>query len=106
MQTDRLFKEWKIEHRSDGSSFVGVPSENELRSCWIGPMTKKDAEWLLDAVRRKQETDKTGEYPDLFSSDPLIEFVLPCCGCKHRLDPNDDNLICQKCKHLYSKEKS
>ena len=48
--------EWKIEHRNDGYSFIGIPDHynNKEHYYWLGPLTRKDAEWLFDAIRLKQ----------------------------------------------------
>ena len=49
--------EWKIEHRDDGISFVAFPYNlrGKTEYGWaIGPMDRHVAEWIYDAVKRKQ----------------------------------------------------
>ena len=55
---------WKIEHRGDGVSFIGVPDHYDGKEhyYWIGPMTPTSACWLFDAILLKQkEAKKYGE---------------------------------------------
>lgn len=48
--------EWKIEHRSDGVSFIASPWKrgDRIEYAWMGPYERHVAEWLFDAVKRKQ----------------------------------------------------
>jgi hypothetical protein len=53
---------WKIEHRSDGLSFISYPykyTENDkMKDIWFGPFDKFVAEWLIDAIKLKQGFSK------------------------------------------------
>ena len=50
--------EWRIEHRDDGLSFIGFPytHNGKIEYGWtIGPMDRKTAEWLYEAIKLKQK---------------------------------------------------
>jgi hypothetical protein len=53
--------EWGVDHRSDGLSFIGIPDRIPreyntpvIKLVWLGPLPKLQADWLLDAIKRKQ----------------------------------------------------
>jgi len=53
--------EWKIEHRDDGLSFIGFPyiRNGKIEYGWtIGPMDRKTAEWIYDAITSKQNKQR------------------------------------------------
>jgi hypothetical protein len=58
--------EWKIEHRNDGISFMAFPYKvrGKTEYGWtIGPMDRHVAEWLFDAVKRKQSNGQAHPPP-------------------------------------------
>lgn len=54
--------EWKIEHRGDGQSFLGIPYKTTSGKVDVGwivcGLPRWKAEWIFDAVSRKQATTK------------------------------------------------
>jgi hypothetical protein len=52
---------WKVEHRSDGLSFIAYPwiRDGKVTYAWVcGPMDPHVADWLMEAIEQKQSDSK------------------------------------------------
>ncbi len=52
---------WRVDHSNPAQSFVGRPvkSMDNVVYDWMGPFPKDVADWILDAIVRKQQQDRS-----------------------------------------------